>query len=190
MMLLNSWSCWDCLRCYQHFKVNQWTLDSSCGKNGTKGIDFHVWWDFFPANFFKVPFKSARSLSCSNCSPGQCQWGNQHLIWVAFISCWKLAEVCTESTSPHELLHSLGYLPSDLPSHSRGRRLRLLTVLQTPSFLIPSVWIHWKCEPEGIPVFQRASRVLRNQDMAFMTQNSTGVSDILPLFLKSFSSYF
>lgn len=28
-------------------------------------------------------------MSCNNCSPGLCWWGNQHLIWIAFISCWK-----------------------------------------------------------------------------------------------------
>lgn len=92
--------------------------------------------------------------------------------------------------SPHKLLHPQHYLPSDLPSHSRGRRLGLLTVLQTPSFSIPTVWIHCKCEAEGIPTFQRAPATLRNQNMASMTLSSTGTSDFLPLFLKSFSSYF
>lgn len=81
--------------------------------------------------------------------------------------------------SPPKLLHPLCYLPSDLPSHSRGRRLGLPTLLQTPSSPAPSqrepeaggirISPSNSSPPKGLPQLQW------HQDMAFMTQNGTGI---------------
>lgn len=161
MKLLNSWSCWDCLWCYQHYKVKQWTLDSSCGRSGTR-MDFHGWWIFFFQVVFWFFFKSSSSLHVAQGSVSEAiDTLSGQLSFPVERGCWGMHWI---HTSPHK---SLGYLPHDLPSHRGGRSLGLLILLQTPSTAMWTASIHCEHEAGGIPGCSQQFMVLPNGSTSF-----------------------
>jgi len=147
----------------------------------------HDWFScvgFFSCFIFCVLFKSARSLRCNNCSPGQCQWGNQHLIWVALISCWKRFLRCAlnphlppQTTSSSLLSSQWSSFPQQRkkagPPHAGANTFHL----HAHCFDSTEAW-GWG-DPGPPPAIQDPPKGLHwlwwHQDMTFMTRNSTGI---------------
>lgn len=125
-----------------------------------EGLIFTCSGGFFSVYFF---FKSSSSLHVAWAAITAAQGSvseaintlSGQLLFPVERGCWGMHWI---HISPHKLLHPLCYLPSDLPSHSRGRRLGLPVLLQTPSSSALAASIQREREAGGTRISPSNSR--------------------------------